>query len=57
MSGHTAGSVDSWSAGIFGRACALEARVDGEGLVAAASAVGVAGVPIEELAGFCVGGG
>jgi hypothetical protein len=42
---------------VFGRAGALEARVDGECLVTARGAEGVAGVPVEEVAGFGIDGG
>ena len=42
---------------VFWRAGAFEAPVYGEGGLAAAGAEGVAGVPVEELAGFGVCGG
>lgn len=41
---------------IFGRACAFETSIDGERFVAAGSAEGVAGIPIQKMASFCVDG-
>jgi hypothetical protein len=46
-----------WSGKIYGRTHALVARVDGEGLVAAGSAEGVAVVPVDYGASLRVDGG